>query len=95
MGDSEIDQIFKIFKVLGTPHDSNWPEAIKLPDFKPTFPKWKGIPLSEHTQFMDEVALDLLQGMVALDPNKRISARMAMLHPYFDSLDKSKLPINY
>ncbi len=44
---------------------------------------------------MDEVALDLLQGMVALDPNKRISARMAMLHPYFDSLDKSKLPINY
>lgn len=49
MGDSEIDQIFKIFKVLGTPHDSNWPDALKLPDFKPTFPKWKGIPLSEHT----------------------------------------------
>lgn len=81
--------------MLGTPNDSNWPEAIKLPDFKPTFPKWKGIPLSEHTQFMDEVALDLLQGMVALDPNKRISARMALLHPFFDSLDKSKLPISY
>ena len=95
MGDSEIDQIFKIFKVLGTPNDSNWPEAIKLPDFKATFPKWKGIPLSEHTQFMDEVALDLLAGLTALDPNKRISARMALLHPYFDSLDKSKLPINY
>lgn len=81
--------------MLGTPHDSNWPEAVKLPDFKPTFPKWKGVPLAEHTQYMDEVALDLLQGMVALDPNKRISARMALLHPYFDSLDKSKLPINY
>jgi cyclin-dependent kinase len=49
MGDSEIDQIFKIFKVLGTPNESNWPEALKLPDFKPTFPKWKGIPLQEHT----------------------------------------------
>ena len=81
--------------MLGTPTDSNWPEALKLPDFKATFPKWKGIPLSEHTQFMDEVALDLLAGLTALDPNKRISARMALLHPYFDSLDKNKLPINY
>lgn len=44
---------------------------------------------------MDEVALNLLEGMTALDPNKRISARMALLHPYFDSLDKSKLPFNY
>jgi serine/threonine protein kinase len=66
-----------------------------LPDFKPTFPKWKGIPLTEHTQNLDEVGMDLLQGMVALDPNKRISARMALLHPYFDSLDKSKLPFTY
>jgi serine/threonine protein kinase len=94
MGDSEIDQIFKIFKVLGTPTDSNWAEALKLPDFKPTFPKWKGVPLTEHTQGLDEVAIDLLQGMVALDPNKRISARMALLHPYFDTLDKSKLPVS-
>ena len=44
---------------------------------------------------MDEIAIDLLNGMVALDPNKRISARMAMLHPYFDTMDKSKLPIQY
>ena len=92
MGDSEIDQIFKVFKVLGTPSEGNWPEALKLPDYKPSFPKWKGVPLNEHTSGMDECALDLLQGLVALDPNKRISARMAMLHPYFDSLDKSKLP---
>lgn len=95
MGDSEIDQIFKIFKVLGTPNEQNWPEALKLPDFKPTFPKWKGIPMQEHTQNLDEVGMDLLIGMTALDPNKRISARMALLHPYFDSLDKSKLPFTY
>jgi cyclin-dependent kinase len=34
MGDSEIDQIFKIFKILGTPHENNWPDALKLQDFK-------------------------------------------------------------
>ena len=82
MGDSEIDQIFKIFKVLGTPHESNWAEALKLPDFKATFPKWKGIPLSEHTTGLDEVALDLLIGMVALDPNKRISPVNLLKHSF-------------
>ena len=66
---------------------------MKLPDYKATFPRWKGVPISEHTTGMDEVALDLLMGLVALDPNKRISARMAMLHPYFDNMDKKKLPI--
>ena len=45
MGDSEIDQIFKIFKVQGTPHENNWPDALKLSDFKDTFPKFRGIPL--------------------------------------------------
>ncbi len=38
------------------------------------------------------MALDLLNGMMALDPNKRISARMALMHPYFDTLNKSKFP---
>lgn len=90
-GDSEIDQIFKIFKVLGTPNENHWPDALKLKDFKPTFPKWKGIPLSEHTsKNMDPLALDLLAGLVALDPAKRISARMALQHPFFDDVDKSQ-----
>lgn len=55
MGDSEIDQIFKIFRVLGTPHENNWPDCLKLPDFKPTFPKFRGIPLSEHTKGLTEI----------------------------------------
>ena len=64
--------------MLGTPNESNWPDALKLSDFKPTFPKWKGIPMCEHTSGFDEYALDLLSSLTALDPNKRISARMAM-----------------
>ena len=47
-------------------------------------------PASDNTN--SEGDFDLLAGMVALDPNKRISARMAMLHPYFDDLDKTNLP---
>lgn len=39
-GDSEIDQIFKIFKMLGTPTQSSWPDIVNLKEFKVTFPKW-------------------------------------------------------
>jgi len=95
MGDSEIDQIFKIFKVLGTPHENNWPDALKLSDFKDTFPKFRGIPLSEHTKGLSDIEIDLLKGLVALDPHRRISAKMALLHPYFDNLDKQYLPFTY
>ena len=41
MGDSEIDQIFKIFKVLGTPSEKDWQGSKELPEMKMTFPKWK------------------------------------------------------
>lgn len=42
-GDSEIDQIFKIFQFHGTPTTSDWSNVQKLPDFKPTFPKFKKV----------------------------------------------------
>ena len=44
---------------------------------------------------MDEYALDILASMVALEPHKRISCRMAMQHPYFDDLDKSKFESDF
>ena len=39
-GDSEIDQLFKIFKILGTPNEKTWPDVTKLKDMKGTFPRW-------------------------------------------------------
>jgi len=45
--------------------------------------------MGQHVKNMDESAIDLLQQMVALEPNQRISCRMALEHPYFDDLDKS------
>lgn len=46
--------------------------------------------MSQHTPTLDELEVDLLSNLVALDPNKRISALQAMHHPYFDTLDKTK-----
>ena len=62
---------------------------------KGSFPKFRGMPLNQHTNGLSEIEVDLLKGMVALDPCRRISAKMALLHPYFDSLDRSKLPFKY
>ena len=33
-GDSEIDQLFRIFRVLRTPTEEIWPGVTQLPDFK-------------------------------------------------------------
>lgn len=79
-GDSEIDQIFKIFQMYGTPNEKTWPGCTKLPDFKLTFPQFKGRGIQSYCNLLDEAGIDLLQKMVVYDPCKRISAKAAMNH---------------
>ncbi|XP_076455859.1 cyclin-dependent kinase 2-like [Babylonia areolata] len=81
-GDSEIDQLFRIFRTLGTPDEKIWPGVSQLPDYKPTFPKW---PMQTMDSFvtLNRSGLDLLKRMLTYNPNRRISARSAMRHPYF------------
>lgn len=92
-GDSEIDQIFKIFQMHGTPNEKAWPGITKLPEFKLTFPQFRPKGLKEYNTNIDEVGLDLLWQMIQIDPAKRISAKRALNHPYFDDLDKTQLGI--
>ncbi|XP_046738554.1 cyclin-dependent kinase 1 [Diprion similis] len=91
-GDSEIDQLFRIFRVLRTPTEEIWPGVTQLPDYKATFPNWTSNNLASQVKVIDEEGLDLLQAMLVYDPVYRISARAALQHPYFNDLDKSKLP---
>lgn len=89
-GDSEIDQIFKIFQFYGTPTDEQWPGVTELPDFKTTFPKFRAKVFENQFKNFDRVGLDLLSQLIALDPAKRISAKAALNHPYFDEVRKMK-----
>ena len=40
-GDTEIDQIFRIFRVLGTPTEESWSGVTKFSNWRGNFPKWK------------------------------------------------------
>lgn len=79
-GDSEIDQLFKIFQVMGTPNDDLWEGVVDLPDYKPSFPKWKKKDLALLANNLDILGIDLLEKMIALDPLNRISPREALEH---------------
>lgn len=89
-GDSEIDQIFKIFQLMGTPDESTWQGVTQIKDFKPTFPKWKAQSIAKRVPNLDATGIDLLTKMIILEPSRRISAKAALSHPYFDDFDKSK-----
>ncbi|KAJ7780863.1 kinase-like domain-containing protein [Mycena maculata] len=82
-GDSEIDQIFKIFRILGTPDEERWPGVKALPDYKPTFPQWAEQELARIVPALDKDGLDMLQATLMYDSAKRISAKRALIHPYF------------
>jgi serine/threonine protein kinase len=90
-GDSEIDELYRIFRGLGTPTEETWPGVSNLPDFAMTFPKWQKRPINTVIKHgnLDAHGLDLLARCLDYDPCKRISAKAAMDHPYFEDLDKA------
>ncbi|XP_068647430.1 cyclin-dependent kinase B2-2-like [Aristolochia californica] len=89
-GDSELQQLLHIFRLLGTPNEEVWPGVSRLPDWH-EFPQWSPKTLSTSVPTLDANGLDLLSKMLVYDPSKRISAKKAMEHPYFDGLKKEAL----
>lgn len=88
-GDSEIDQLFQIFRVLGTPSERLWPGVSKLPDFKNQFPQWRAKNLKEIIPELGDDGIGLLKQLLELDPKQRLTAKQALDHPYFRNVDKS------
>jgi cyclin-dependent kinase 2 len=90
--DSEIDQLYKIFQILGTPNESTWPGVTSLQHFKNSFPRWCGNHLRVRIpqDRLDNSGLDLLSKMLEYEPSQRITAKDALDHEYFADLDKTQ-----
>lgn len=71
---------------MKTPTEEIWPGVTSLPDYKPTFPNWTKDSLNSQLKNMDDKGIDLLRKMLVYDPKKRINARDALKHPYFDDV---------
>ncbi|XP_072434979.1 cyclin-dependent kinase 2-like isoform X6 [Chiloscyllium punctatum] len=82
-GDSEIDQLFRIFRTLGTPNEAVWLGVTQLPDYKANFPQWVRQDFNKLLPNLDIDGKDLLMQMLQYDPNKRISAKVAISHRFF------------
>lgn len=74
-------------RVLGTPTDEVWPGVMSLPDYKSSFPRWNGVPLSKAVPTLDNSGLDLLKRMLIYDPAGRISGTYKIMPIHFARLN--------
>ncbi|XP_065219055.1 cyclin-dependent kinase 2-like [Planococcus citri] len=85
-GDSEIDQLFRIFRTLGTPDEDVWPGVTILKEYKPLFPRWEPQYLGDFLPSVDKEAIPVLEKMLKYDPSKRMSAKGILDDPYFENV---------
>nr|XP_055023481.1 cyclin-dependent kinase 11B isoform X10 [Misgurnus anguillicaudatus] len=91
-GKSEIDQINKIFKDLGSPSEKIWPGYSELPAVKKmTFTEYPYNNLRKRFgALLSDQGFDLMNKFLTYCPAKRITADEALKHEYFR---ESPLPI--
>ncbi|XP_055372938.1 serine/threonine-protein kinase PITSLRE isoform X2 [Condylostylus longicornis] len=102
-GKSEIDQLNRIFKDLGTPNEKIWPGYKDLPAVQNLLSQnssFSEYPVSNlRRKFYNkttEVGVSLLQGLLTYDPKQRLTAEQALRHAYFKeiplAIDPSMFP---
>ncbi|KAL1021095.1 hypothetical protein UPYG_G00008770 [Umbra pygmaea] len=92
-GKSEIDQINKIFKDLGSPSEKIWPGYNELPAVKKmTFTEYPYNNLRKRFgALLSDQGFDLMNKFLTFCPSKRILSDEALKHEYFQ---ETPLPID-
>ncbi|KAL7294710.1 hypothetical protein TKK_0012007 [Trichogramma kaykai] len=95
-GESDLDQLTKIFQTLGTPTEETWPGLSQLPDYI-AFKSFPAIPLKDIFTAAGDDLLDLLASLLNINPLERCTCDEALQMPYFSNNPpptvKSKLPV--
>ncbi|RDD45193.1 Cyclin-dependent kinase 7 [Trichoplax sp. H2] len=84
-GDSDLDQLTRIFQTLGTPIEDKWADIHKLPGYI-KFKTLPAIPLNEIFTAASDDMLDLLRRLFEYNPSSRITATEALQMKYFFNL---------
>jgi negative regulator of PHO system len=87
-GTTNEDELQKIFRLMGTPSERSWPGISQFPEYKPSFHVYATQDLRHILPQVDQQGLDLLSRMLQLRPEMRISAKEALLHPWFVDLPR-------
>jgi len=84
-GRTDVDQCVRIFKLVGSPNETNMPGWNNLPGCEGvnTWDQRKGDIDHRFGQHLKPEGLDLLKSLLCLDYKKRINAFDALQHDYF------------
>lgn len=85
-GTTNEDQINRIFRIMGTPTERTWPGITQFPEYKNNFQVYATQDLRAILSMIDQDGIDLLQKMLQLRPELRISAEKALDHRWFKTL---------
>ena len=79
----DINMLSKIFSIWGTPTEETWEGVTKLPNYVEFEPVERQ---SFKSLFpgLDENLIDLLENLLVLDPNKRLTLDECLEHPFFN-----------
>jgi len=91
----DIDELFKIFQLLGTPTEAVWPGVSTLPHFSCNFPKWRPqtlrAVLGPQSDRLNDAAVDVVMRCLTYQPSSRLTALEALGHPFFDDFNPADI----
>lgn len=93
-GESTVDQLLQIIKVLGTPDSDQLSHLNKNNTLNYQFPVVKPYAINKIFAGKPKELIHLLQKIFVYEPHKRMNALEIMAHPFFDDLRNSDLAQN-
>ncbi|CAI2315468.1 unnamed protein product [Caenorhabditis sp. 36 PRJEB53466] len=82
-GDSDIDQLVKIFNVLGVPTAETWPAMTSMSSYVQIKPQTDTPGLNFIFSAASQDLIDLMTGMWTFDPVKRLTCTQSLQMEYF------------
>lgn len=92
-GKNYIEMIHMIMERCGTPdaETMDWITNPSAREYVENLPKKARIPFKESFHYPNPLAVDLLEKLLEIDPKKRITAAVAVAHPYLSQFRDERL----